>query len=336
MVFLRWARRQLSLALILFLLAIAANSFLEQTTPLPMETFKHSVQRQVPHRPVLLSVVIMTAPRASNPRYLIETIQSFDQVWPVDPGRDAMFNRFEVVVFTSSREGTHAVFDDAERLFQRVHFTRRTDHVDTDPVLALHQQVQNGHNQTPYMAKLIKIRKQRLDFAAGLEYALNKSHPDPGPGFVMIAEDDMPLCPEAWPTLHALLAHSFDPTQSTQSRQACGIFIGTGGSGLIFHHQIAHQAIRVLRSPLFPNRPADILLQQCLRGHLPECSTCSHPRRKLLVPARLMMRHIGFAVSSFGDRTYGSDAFQCGWRHPFNGLEGVGVLNSRLDRVDGI
>lgn len=64
----------------------------------------------------------------------------------------------------------------------------------------------------------------------------------------------------------------------------------------------------------YVDRPPDIIIQQCLLGELPECSTCSD---SLVTSKTLLMYHIGYNTSTSEDRTYKKNEFQCGWRHPF-------------------
>lgn len=92
----------------------------------------------------------------------------------------------------------------------------------------------------------------------------------------------------------------------------------------------------------------DLVIQDCLRGRLPECRVCEAPdassllsaRRARRYPAgsarngggvlgdrwgksglagteRLMQHHLGYNASTLPGRKYGKEEWACGWRQPF-------------------
>lgn len=92
-------------------------------------------------------------------------------------------------------------------------------------------------------------------------------------------------------------------------------------SGLFLKPDLARLASQLLLS--YVDMPPDIIIQKCLIGDLPECSSCSN---SLVTSKTLLMYHIGYNTSTSADRVYRKDEFQCGWRHPFNGNPSVVTL----------
>lgn len=83
-------------------------------------------------------------------------------------------------------------------------------------------------------------------------------------------------------------------------------------SGLFLKPELARLTSQLLLK--YAHMPPDIIIQQCLLGHLPECSACAD---SLVTSKALLMYHIGYNTSTSEDRVYKKDEFQCGWRHPF-------------------
>ncbi|KAI3641413.1 hypothetical protein MIR68_000543 [Amoeboaphelidium protococcarum] len=272
----------------------------------------------------LLSVVIMTNHRDGNPDYLLRTLEFYDAQLMPSNLFDPLYNRAEIIIYTSSTADEHFIFSIAALKYQ-----------DRYDFRFISRQESNVPEQTQFTSKYLK---QRLDFANGIHYALNQSDSY----LIMLAEDDMPLCSYFRQQFSSLIHHAFVVGDH------CGAFIGTGGSGIVMTRRTAVNILKLLRSKDYLSRPVDILIQQCLRGHLPQCSNCVDPRtpnslpwlyrqqpRGLLASSILYMYHIGFDSSTFRGRRYGADAFQCGWRHPFNGHSGLNVYNYNRNRVDG-
>ncbi|KAL0067982.1 hypothetical protein AAF712_004885 [Marasmius tenuissimus] len=191
--------------------------------------------------------------------------------------------------------------------------------------------------------------------------------------WIMIVEDDFPLCENGADILKRTmwllelgrkqaLEASGEVEVEVGTRSA---FIGTGGSGLIFHHTLLPMLEHILRTHALPfrpgktpfppfaiRRPADVVMQDCLLGLDPMCSRELYPLRSLqtntlpdsvkkdlkninrqsdddvtmFIPSRLVMDHIGGMVSTTVGKKGNTDKWRCGWRHAFHGKRGVGVL----------
>lgn len=116
-------------------------------------------------------------------------------------------------------------------------------------------------------------------------------------------------------------------------------WVGTGGSGLIFHRSILKSAAHLLRAPSlldssFSLPPADLILQSCVLGSAPATSRvdafldmfdlgvgatgtigavgCGN--RGAIISSRLAMRHAGGANSAL-DHSTPTERWQCGWRY---------------------
>ena len=120
----------------------------------------------------------------------------------------------------------------------------------------------------------------------------------------------------------------------------CGIFIATGGSGLIVRPFIVPAILEALSSAQAASEPTDRVVQRCLLGDplYPSCARCAwesssptttstpvskrrrvFPEGKLAASRRLLLRHTGAMASTYVGRIYPEERWQCGWRQPFNG-----------------
>ncbi|GAA5842444.1 hypothetical protein JCM9279_005385 [Rhodotorula babjevae] len=144
----------------------------------------------------------------------------------------------------------------------------------------------------------------------------------------------------------------------------CGLFLATGGSGLAIRTPLAARLPALLLGVNDPHGDAreaaaargeielrregdgadtpDLVIQDCLRGRLPECAVCApgggpagasgrsarRPSRwegerrgksGLAGTERLLQRHLGYNASTLPGRQYGREEWACGWRQPFNG-----------------
>ncbi|GAA5890279.1 hypothetical protein JCM8208_002762 [Rhodotorula glutinis] len=148
----------------------------------------------------------------------------------------------------------------------------------------------------------------------------------------------------------------------------CGLFLATGGSGLAIRTPLAARLPALLLGADDPHgneREAaaargeielrregdgadtpDLVIQDCLRGRLPECAVCAPGGGPSVVAAsasgrsarrpnrwdgerrgksglagteRLLQRHLGYNASTLPGRQYGREEWACGWRQPFNG-----------------
>ncbi|GJN91765.1 hypothetical protein Rhopal_004788-T1 [Rhodotorula paludigena] len=152
--------------------------------------------------------------------------------------------------------------------------------------------------------------------------------------------------------------------QQPDSLGHCGLFLATGGSGLAIRTPLAARLPALLLGPDDPHGYAreaaaargevvlkregegadtpDLVIQDCLRGRLPECAVCA-PGVDVVGPGvgtarrpggvlgdrvgksglagteRLLQRHLGYNASTLPGRKYGREEWACGWRQPFNG-----------------
>lgn len=154
---------------------------------------------------------------------------------------------------------------------------------------------------------------------------------------------------------------------SEASMGHCGLFLATGGSGLAIRTPLAARLPALLLGADDPHgleREAaaargeielrregdgadtpDLVIQDCLRGRLPECAVCAPGGGPAVVTAqaavgrsarrpsrwdgerrgksglagteRLLQRHLGFNASTLPGRQYGREEWACGWRQPF-------------------
>ena len=151
----------------------------------------------------------------------------------------------------------------------------------------------------------------------------------------------------------------------------CGLFLATGGSGLAIRTPLAARLPALLLGPDDPHGYAreaaaargeielrregegadtpDLVIQDCLRGRLPECAVCApgaavaapvgsarHPSRRagerwgksgLAGTERLLQRHLGYNASTLPGRQYGREEWACGWRQPFVRLFHASLLS---------
>ncbi|KAI7828692.1 hypothetical protein BC939DRAFT_483363 [Gamsiella multidivaricata] len=135
-------------------------------------------------------------------------------------------------------------------------------------------------------------------------------------------EDDFPFCAGGWQeTLNTIYE------ANRQVPDHCGVFVATGGSGLIFKRSVALTATFVLENDVLAHErgevasPPDISLQNCMLGKHDYCSSCAGT---MVISKTLLQGHLGYNTSTSGDG-YHRSQFQCGWRHPFNGSPAVHI-----------
>lgn len=332
----------------------------------------------------------MTAPRPGNPDYLVQTIESWLDALPepsLDGARNSSIDRVRLIVYTHFL--THEIFDSARSLFS------------THPTYAAKSAQYVEWHRDPRGANRLD---QRLHVARGLEYAATSGGSS---AYVMLAEDDFPLCPDGgeegsdrqtrspkrgewsstweelqrvllatntampdFPSTSSLAPMSLLEQESTAGH--CGLFVATGGSGLAMRGFIAaklpalllgehdargtdrdERASRGEFSVKHEDEGADtpdLVIQDCLRGRLPECSVCEQPGQEsvwdlsrarrfpvgsarnpggsgvrgdrwgksgLAGTERLMQHHLGYNASTLPGRKYGKEEWACGWRQPF-------------------
>ena len=278
----------------------------------------------LPQHDQLMTVVLMTAPRPGNPDFLTQTLDSY--LVNLDPAS----SRTRLIVY--NHFSSHAAYDRA--LANR-----------SDSALPIDWIRRPG---------TVDRLDQRLHVARALAHAVAATT---NSRYIMLAEDDFPLCDPATQSWSKLLRglHELDarmPDREDGEPGHCGLFVGTGGSGLIMRSEIARRLPALLLgaddgdgerrerdgADVLVERAPDLVIQDCLRGLLPGCEMCASGRsvRSAVVSARdpfgsvgdrrgksglaaterLLMRHLGYARSTSG-RTYPASWAQCGQRHPF-------------------
>ncbi|KAJ7492103.1 hypothetical protein FB451DRAFT_516703 [Mycena latifolia] len=260
----------------------------------------------------LLDILVLSYPRPNDSpeaSILSTTLMSFAPL-TIIPG-------VTVSVFTHTED--HPSF-----AWAKAHFPQAEFHADTD----------NHADANP---------GQHLHVAEALRWAGTRQAE-----WVMLMEDDFPLCGKRGRDGLARVMQELERGRKSEYLERRGAFIGTGGSGLIFHRSLLSIVSKILRlhaevQSALPNdvfhRPADLIMQDCLLGNDPLCprraevikihanatSLSVPPGGNLVITSRLIIDHIGAEASTAG-RTYGQDQWRCGWRHPFHGRDEVDVV----------
>ncbi|RUS21620.1 hypothetical protein BC937DRAFT_92100 [Endogone sp. FLAS-F59071] len=269
-------------ALLVALLTFTVLLLCNMTYRRPPPVSEPVLNALLPSDPYLFSFAVMTAPRRGDPDYLIRTVDSYLRLWPDAPPARSLYDRIRMTVYTHFSE--HARFDEARKQFEVTPRGRR------------------------YL-RWVREEGSEWDQRAHVARALNIVAEEGDSTYVALVEDDFPMCGEA--TWRELLNVVYEANRRVPAH--CGVFVGTGGSGLIMKRRIALLvAEAVVQHTEFP---ADIALQKCLIGALPECAACEGT---LVTSRTLLMYHIGYNASTSGNK-YGREEWQCGWRHPFNG-----------------
>ncbi|KAG2233859.1 hypothetical protein INT48_005200, partial [Thamnidium elegans] len=238
----------------------------------------------------LFTFVIMTAPRRGNPPFLSRTLDSYIKNWPENPEPGSLYDRIQTIVYTHFT--THVEYDRAQRFFQTS---------------------ARGQRYLKWMREEGDTLDQRSHVSKALSLAADKFQST----YIALVEDDFPVCgTKEWRKIESVIYAA-----NIESPNHCGVFVGTGGSGLFLKPKIAKLASGLLLK--YPNLPPDIIIQQCLLGNLNECRECT---QTLVTSKTLLMYHIGYNTSTSEDRSYKKNEFQCGWRHPFNGDPNVITL----------
>ncbi|KAJ7767643.1 hypothetical protein B0H16DRAFT_334518 [Mycena metata] len=264
----------------------------------------------------LLHILVVSYPRPhDNPEspILNTTLMSFLPL-TASPG-------IAISVFTHAAAGAHPSFEWAKARFPAVEFYADADH---------HPEASWG---------------QHLHVAEALRWASSTRQAE----WVMLLEDDFPLCgPQARVDL-ARVMQELEGGRRLDYLERRGGFVGTGGSGLIFHRSLLPIVSTILKlhastDSALPadviRRPADLIMQDCLLGIDPLCprraevmnmhaaphSAPVAPGENLVITSRLIIDHIGAVSSTTPGRQYGQDQWRCGWRHPFHGRDEVVVV----------
>ncbi|KAI9487379.1 MAG: hypothetical protein EXX96DRAFT_552955 [Benjaminiella poitrasii] len=250
-----------------------------------------AILNQLSYDRYLFTFVIMTAPRRGDPPFLTRTLDSYLQNWPeTNEEYGSLYNRVQTLIYTHFT--THVEYDRAKRYFES---TKRGKQ---------------------YL-RWIREDGDQLDQRNHVSKALSLAADNYQSTYIALVEDDFPVCgAKEWRQIESVVYAA-----NIESPNHCGIFVGTGGSGLFLKPKIAKLISRLLLK--YTNLPPDIVIQQCLLGNLNECNECS---QTLVTSKTLLMYHIGYNTSTSLDRYYKKNEFQCGWRHPFNGDPSVVTL----------
>jgi hypothetical protein len=140
-----------------------------------------------------------------------------------------------------------------------------------------------------------------------------KQHPTAE--WFLIQEDDFEVCPGGVSDMFSVMCES-----KRRGQDQCGVFLTTGGSGIVIRQSMLNIIIRLLLDEIVRASKyqgfehSDVTMQQCLKGHLPQCAHCA---QSLVVPSRCLFRHIGFHSARNGFTH--PVKYTCEWRHPFAG-----------------
>ncbi|KAI9316410.1 hypothetical protein BX666DRAFT_1950322 [Dichotomocladium elegans] len=264
---------------------LLCNAYHSRETPIDPATLN-----QLTHDRYMFTFIVMTAPRRGEPAFLSQTLESYLENWPMNPEPGTLYDRIHALVYTHFTN--HSQFDAAR------------DRFSADV---------RGQKYLKWVREEGTTFDQRLHVSKALSLAADSFQST----YIALLEDDFPICGRnEWRHIENVV---FAANQHVPGH--CGVFVGTGGSGLFMKPKIAKRVSGLLHK--YTDKPPDIVIQDCLAGLLPECSECKHT---MVTSKRLLMYHIGFNTSTSHDRKYKKHDFQCGWRHPFNGDPNVITL----------
>lgn len=132
--------------------------------------------------------------------------------------------------------------------------------------------------------------------------------------YVMLLEDDFPICDGKLPYLYHSLCRSVQ-----RDPNSCGFFASTGGNSLILRRGYSlNSAINELQNTLKNDwkgeeeseNAHDIQLQECLEGK----RNCPQCKNHFFISPILYFYHIGKKSSTMG-RKFINNPWQCDWRH---------------------
>ncbi|KAF9138432.1 hypothetical protein BG015_002387 [Linnemannia schmuckeri] len=278
--------------LFVLLILVGCNQYHTFREDIPNDVISRTIEPQTPY---LLTLVLMTAPRKRGATYIKETLSSYLANFP-DEEVDSLYSRIQIVVYTHFTD--FPGYDDAKA------------HFDTIPKARKH-------------VKWVRDEGSEKNQRKHLVSAIRKIGTVDESVYLGVMEDDFPFCDNGWQEMLNTIYRAH-----TEVKDHCGIFVGTGGSGLIFKRSVALTASFILESDVqtaalgLTAPPPDISLQDCLMGEHEFCSSCAGT---LVTSRTLLQRHLGYNSSTSGDG-YDKNQFQCGWRQPFNGMPNVHTL----------
>jgi hypothetical protein len=251
----------------------------------PVDLLNNSIE---PSTSFLLTLVMMTAPRRDGVVFIKETLSSYLEAFPnVDEPIVSLYSRIQIVVYTHITD--HPGFDEAKEFF------------DTIPKARKH-------------VKWIREEGSEKSQRKHLISAIRKIGTEEDTVYLGIMEDDFSFCQGGWQNM---LNAIYEANQYIKNH--CGVFITTGGSGLIFKRSVALAASFALEEDELTKQrgeevPApDVTLQNCMLGRHEYCSSC---KGNMVITKTLLQGHLGYNASTSGGN-YSPDEFQCGYRHPF-------------------
>ncbi|KAF8945372.1 hypothetical protein BGZ47_002788 [Haplosporangium gracile] len=279
---------------ILFFILVATRQLHNYKPNVSDDVLNSSIE---PTTPFLLTLVMMTAPRRDGMAFIKQTLSSYLDAFPdVDQPAHPLYSRIQVVVYTHVTD--HPRFDEARTFFE------------TNPKARKH-------------IKWIREDGAEKSQRKHLISAIRKIGTSEDSVYLGIMEDDFPFCEGGFQTMLNTIYEA-----DRQVKDHCGVFITTGGSGLIFKKSVALVVSFVLEQDELAKQrgmavPApDQALQNCMLGQHDYCSSCAGT---MVISKTLLQRHLGHNASTSGG-VYSPEAYQCGWRHPFHGDPNIHVL----------
>ncbi|KAF9085595.1 hypothetical protein BGX27_003412, partial [Mortierella sp. AM989] len=269
--------------LFILLILVGGNQIHTARTDVANDVLNASVE---PKTPYLLTLVLMTAPRSRGATYIKETLTSYLNNFP-DEGVDPLYSRIQIVVYTHFTD--FPGYDEAKTYFNNIPKARK--HV-----------------------KWVRDEGFEKNQRKHLVTAIRKVGTVEDTVYLGVMEDDFPFCQDGWQEMLNIIY-----TANQKVPEHCGVFVGTGGSGLIFKRSVALTASFILEGDLqsvaqgLNAPPPDISLQNCLLGDHEYCSSCAGT---MVTSRTLLQKHLGYNSSTSGGG-YDKNQFQCGWRHPF-------------------
>jgi hypothetical protein len=327
----------------------------------------------------VLTVAVLTSPRPNNDIHLLTTIHSLIDEFKHFIGyyREETLNdrfmlirhlieRYQLNIVVVNHFGEiHKQFFALEQVFEDfiVHDSNgHLKNIDINPlsyIIQIHLideknvkmdiednvfLLQRAHASS-LLKHALKKHKEKLSRARFFKNQVND--------FIMLLEDDFPACSNedlsrafAIPVASnsnaiSLVYNSLDKISNKMRLGApfCGLFVATGGSGLIFSQLSIEYVINALDQKeeellkLVDDRylplPHDIIIQRCLsggRGAQTEeekrvykrfCSECA-PNGSLYTSGKLWFKHTGYYSSTIFDRTHKLKKWKCGTKQPFS------------------
>ncbi|KAF9935035.1 hypothetical protein FBU30_008528 [Linnemannia zychae] len=278
----------LPMVLILLGILIASHQLYYHRPDIPNDVLNNSIE---PATPFLLTLVLMTAPRRDGIAFIKQTLSSYLEAFPdADHPAHPLFSRIQIVVYTHVTD--YPGFDEAQR------------HFETDP-------------KARQYVKWIREEGTEKSQRKHLISAIRKVGTTEDTVYLGIMEDDFPFCENGFQAMLNLIYKA-----NQQVKNHCGLFITTGGSGLIFKRSVALTASFALEQDVLAAQRGeevyapDVALQNCMLGRHDYCSSC---KGNMVISGTILQRHLGHNASTSGGH-YRPEQYQCGWRHPFNGF----------------